>query len=151
MKNAGLNHNNTIEEIRMSEWTPLQYASHSGSHDLVELLFRSFNASLHLTLSSPLHLAFENPHNKLVIERLLLAGADANVIDHNTGESVMHVIAKADDDVRLRREIVRLLKPFVKEETLEVRDREGRRAWEIAKDVEISGLIKPKGSVRAVI
>jgi len=64
----------------MYGWTPLQYASHMGHHEIVELLVRTFNANLLNLQPPPLHLACLNTH-KRVVERLLLAGADANVQD----------------------------------------------------------------------
>jgi len=51
----------------------------------------------------------------------------------------MHVLAGKDGSVSL----VRLLKPFVREETLRGRDREGRRAWEVAWSEEVREMLKP--------
>jgi hypothetical protein len=50
----------------------------------------------------------------------------------------MHVLAGKDGSGAL----VRLLKPFVREETLNGRDREGRQAWEVARTEELREILK---------
>jgi ankyrin repeat protein len=62
-------------------WTALHYASHESHDHLVEHLLRQFNAEVDIMSSNgrtPLHVAC-NRLNKKVIERLLLAGANANL------------------------------------------------------------------------
>jgi hypothetical protein len=56
----------------------------------------------------------------------------------------MHVLAAKDDSVSL----VKLLKPFVKEETLRGRDCDGRMAWEVTRSEEVRYLLKPKDETR---
>jgi hypothetical protein len=51
----------------------------------------------------------------------------------------MHVLAGKDGSGPL----VRLLKPFVREDTLRGIDREGRQAWEIARTEEVREMLKP--------
>jgi hypothetical protein len=52
----------------------------------------------------------------------------------------MHELAKKTDSI----DIIKLLKPFVKEETLKVIDKNGKKAYEYASNQAILILIKPK-------
>lgn len=56
----------------------------------------------------------------------------------------MHVLAAKDHAVSL----VKLLRPFVRDETLRGRDREGRMAWEVARSDEVREMLKPKEETR---
>jgi hypothetical protein len=78
-----------------------------------------------------LHIAVASGH-KRVVERLLLAGVNANLVNTRSQESVMHVVARAGAG-----ELAQVLRPFVSEETLEVVAAEGKRAWEMACDNKI--------------
>ena len=62
-------------------WCALHYASHEGLDTTVELLLRKCNANVNILTSNgrtSLHIAC-NRLNRKVIERLLLAGANANI------------------------------------------------------------------------
>ena len=54
------------------------------------------------------------------------------------------MLAAKDDSVSL----VKLLRPFVREETLGRRDRDGRMAWEVARSEEVRETLKPKEETR---
>ena len=62
-------------------WTALFYASHEGMSDIVEALIRKFGADVNkqaLSGKTALHVACIRM-NRSVIERLLLAGINANI------------------------------------------------------------------------
>ncbi len=56
----------------------------------------------------------------------------------------MHILASKDDSVSL----VKLLRPFVRDETLRGRDLDGRMAWEVARSEELRQMLKPKEESR---
>ncbi len=56
----------------------------------------------------------------------------------------MHELANKTDSI----DIIKLLKPFIKEETLKVIDKKGKKAYEYASNQAIIRLIKPKDEKR---
>lgn len=76
-------------------WTPIHYASIVGRDDIVESLIRKY----HVTVDKRCHgktslmLACIAGHKK-VIERLLLAGVNANLQCELTGNTGMHLLSE---------------------------------------------------------
>lgn len=77
------------------KWTALHFASSEGRDDIVEVLLRKYEAppnAMSADGMSPLMIACMRGHKK-VVERLLLAGSDANLTTSD-GDTALHMLAK---------------------------------------------------------
>ena len=81
---------------------------------MVEQLIRKFNANVNqLTANgrSALHIACTQQH-KSVIERLLLAGAKANVKARQDGNTPLHILDRFSGGTGVGLDLIKLLLPF---------------------------------------
>lgn len=81
----------TLDGVR---WMPLHYASAKGQEDLVELMIRKYSAPVDARNNGQTALMVACMHShKRVMERLLLAGANANLQCEHTGNTALHFLA----------------------------------------------------------
>lgn len=101
-------------------WQPLHLASHEGSDEIVEHLIRKHGAQVNGREASEsgrtaLMLACMRGH-KRVIERLLLAGANANMTCQRYGNNALHYVAVlGDEEPDQALDLVELLQPFTQQ------------------------------------
>jgi ankyrin repeat protein len=105
-----------------------------GDHNLVEILIRTYescclNTGEPQNLNTPLMLACVQ-HNKNVIERLLLAGANCN-LQNKKGETALHILAKIKTQQNV--ELIKLIKPF-SIPSLSITDLKGKTPFELSTD-----------------
>lgn len=103
-------------------WTALIYASHEGLSDIVEALIRKFGADVNkqsISGKTALHVACTRL-NRSVIERLLLAGINANIQQSQDGCTPLHILAKFSSD----EELIKLLLPFT-QHSLVIKNKQG--------------------------
>ena len=90
-------------------WTALHYATQENNTEIVESLLRTHSANPNAKSFSgrtPLHISCLRL-NKVTMERILLAGPNAN-IQASDGNTPLHLLAKYADS----EEIVKVLLPF---------------------------------------
>lgn len=121
-----------VQSIHLvKQWTPLHHASHEGLDELVETLVRKYGAKVDSVDDcegrTPLMLACVKGH-KRVIERLLLAGANANISSQLDGNTALHTLAEIKGN---HVELVKLLLPFSKA-SLSVKNLQGLLPYELA-------------------
>jgi ankyrin repeat protein len=122
-------------------WMPLHYSSQIGREDIVESLLRKFSANVDQRNhgKTALMIACLYSH-KRVIERLLLAGANANLQCELTGNTAMHYLAEAS---RLKdvKELIQLMLPFSKM-SLSLQNYEGLFPCDLAVNQLIKQMLK---------
>jgi len=128
-------------------WTALHYASHEGLDHVVEQLIRKFNANVNQLTSNgrnALHIACTQ-QNKGVIERLLLAGANANVKVRSDGNTPLHILARFSGGSGIGLDLIKLLLPF-SQESLNIPNKNGLLPYQMTPYQNIRDLLTSRQS-----
>ena len=125
-------------------WAALHYAAHEGLDHLVEHLIRKLDANVDLQTSNgrtALHIACTQQH-RAVIERLLLAGANANIKTRADGNTPLHILSRYCTSSS-NQDLITLILPF-SQESLTIKNRNGYTPAELSPLIAVQEMLSKK-------
>eukprot|EP00347_Sterkiella_histriomuscorum_P015416 403357105 len=125
-------------------WAAIHYASHEGFDQVVEHLIRKLGANVNQLTNNgrtALHISCTQQH-RAVIERLLLAGANANIKTKSDGNTPLHILSRFCGNNQSQ-ELIKLILPF-SQESLSMKNKNGFTPAELTPYPNVKEMLRKK-------